>query len=97
MTIQEINGPQKYIIGVTLPAYQNKKGIFINFIRINFGFPFIQKMIKDLDCNEELYSDNISISSKNDSLNLPTKRLKVDHAENRRTVYTGKECLTNSG
>ena len=54
-------------------------------------------MIKDLQCHEELYSDNISSSSKNDSLNVPSKLLTVDNYYNRRTVYTGKECLTNSG
>ena len=55
-------------------------------------------MIKDLHCNEELYKDNISSSSsENDSLNYPSKRLKVGCTLGKQTVYTGKECLTNLG
>ena len=53
--------------------------------------------MKDLQCHEELYSDNISSSSENDSLNVPCKRHKAFYAQSRRTVYTGKECLTNLG
>ena len=54
-------------------------------------------MIKDLQCHEELYEDNISSSSENDTLNEPSKRLKVDYVYNRRTIYTGKQCLTSLG
>ena len=96
MNIKGCDGDNKYIIGVTLPRYQNE-GVFFNFIRINYGFPFIQKMIKDLQCHEELYTDNIGSSSKNDCLNIPSKRLKLSYNHNRRTVYTGKELLTNLG
>ena len=34
-------------------------------------------MKKDLQCHEELYKDNVSSNSENDSLNEPSKRLKV--------------------
>ena len=95
MHIWENNGPKNYIIGVTLPRYQNKRGVFFNFIRISYGFPFIQEMIKDLQCHEELYSDNISSSSKNDSLKVPSKRHKVNNVYKERTIYTGKEYLIN--
>ena len=44
---------------------------------INYGFPYIRKLKKDLQCDEELYTDNVSSSSENDSLNEPSKRLKV--------------------
>ena len=54
-------------------------------------------MIKDLQCHEELYTDNISSSSENDTLNEPSKRLKVDYVHYRRAIYTGKEYLTNLG
>ena len=64
---------------------------------MNYGFPFIQEMIKDLQCQEELYKDNISSSSENDSLNEPSKRLKVDYVHKRRKIYTGKESLTRLG
>ena len=55
-------------------------------------------MIKDLQCHEELYKDNISSrSSENTSLNDPSKRPKVGSTLDKQTVYTGKECLTNLG
>ena len=88
---------QKHIVGVTFFRYQNGKRIFFNFVRINYGLPFIQKMKNDLQCHGELYEDNISSSSENDSLNVPSKRLKLNYDHNRRTVYTGRECLTNLG
>ena len=95
MNIKGGYGDNKYIIGVTLPRYQNEKGIFSNFIRINYGFPFIQKMIKDLQCHEELYRNNTSSSSESDSFNEPIKRLREDYACHKRKVYTGKDFLTN--
>ena len=64
---------------------------------MNYGFPIIQKMMKNLQCHEELYKDNISSSSENDSLNEPSKRLKVDYVHKKRKIYTGKESLTNLG
>ena len=40
--------------------------------------------MKDLQCHEELYSDSANSSSKNDSLNERSKRLKVDYARHQR-------------
>ena len=54
-------------------------------------------MIKDLQCHEELYKDNISSSSENNSLEKPSKRLKLGCTLDKRSVYTGKECLNNLG
>ena len=54
-------------------------------------------MMKDLQCHEELYKDNISSSSENDLLNERNKRLKVKCTRNERTIYTGKECLAHLG
>ena len=54
-------------------------------------------MMKNLQCYGELYTDNISSSSENDLLNEPSKRLKVGCTLDKRTVYSGKECLTNLG
>ena len=53
--------------------------------------------MKNLQCHEELYTDNFSSSSEYDSLNKPSKRLKVECTRDGRSVYTGKECLTNLG
>ena len=53
-------------------------------------------MIKDLQCHEELYTDNIS-SSEDELFYKPCKRHRVDCTLDKRTVYTGKECLTNLG
>ena len=72
--------------------------MFFKFVRINYAFPFIQKMMKNLQCHDELYTDNISnSSSENGSLNDTSKRLKVECTLDKQTVYTGKECLTNLG
>ena len=53
--------------------------------------------MKDLQYHEKLYEDNIRSSSENDMLDEPSKRLKVDYFHNTRTIYTGKQCFTNSG
>ena len=95
MNIEGDDGDNNYIIGVALPRYQNEKGIFFNFIRINYGFPLIQKMIEDLQSHEELYRNNTSSSSEDLSFYKPNKRLRIDYRRHQRRVYTGKEFLTN--
>ena len=52
-------------------------------------------MMKDLQCHEELYKDNISSSSEDELFYKPYKRHRVECTLDKRTVYTGKECLTN--
>ena len=54
-------------------------------------------MMTNLQCYEELYTDNISFSSENDLLNERSKRLKVGCTLDKRTVYTGREFFTNLG
>ena len=53
-------GHKKYIIGVALPRFELKKDVFSSFVRISYGFPYIQKMIKDLQSHEDVFSGNVS-------------------------------------